>query len=187
MTLLTTENRKINTLMQQAWLCFEKRNLEQSEFLIVRAARLAEQKYGHQSRKLLPVLNATIMIYAHQRNFAAAEAAFKQALFIVGRHPRSHKIREIELLENYAQVLEQADGAEKANGLRAQLLELQSQHKYGNIRRLARSMTPSRSFSQLKQSALTITRRSDRTVFEWLVVCALALVLVGLLTLLVSL
>jgi len=63
------------------------------------------EEYGKDNRKLLPLLNGIGQIYAEMGRFPDAEAAFAQAINILQASQKSYRPRDIEVVENYAQLL----------------------------------------------------------------------------------
>lgn len=172
-------------LIEAAGVCFQQRQFEEGEELLLQALKLRETANGPEHRKLVPILICLGVTYAEAGRFDESERAFRRGLTILQKNPRgADKFREIELLEHYTQMLHRSGRASEASQMDAHLRLLRSENIL--LSGIARHVTPSISVTALKFMEIVGDSKQKRFAVNPLVVLlvVLCLILVGLLVIL---
>lgn len=145
------ESKNIRFLLQRAWDCYSKGQVDECRSLLNSALELSSEKYGENHRKRLPPLSAMALFETRMNNFDEADRLYRVALKIATNYAENNPFRKLELLEDYATMLKKAGkNAELDDVMR----QLQQSHSDSPVAAMmlhhARNLTPSLTLSRLR-------------------------------------
>lgn len=169
----------MDTLTHTAWDCYNMGKYAEAEQLLLQALKAREQQLGKEHRKLIPILNYIGILYVSQKRSVEAEGSFLRALHIAARKPKILG-SEIDVMRNYAALLQAEKRVEEAQQIEACLEEARTKQKLTGMLNLTRNLSSSRNLSRMRR---VMDDTESRLSKETIVRAAILLVIVACCTL----
>jgi hypothetical protein len=140
----------VNLLIKVSWDCFQIGKFDHAEQLLLQALRLRETSLGTTHRRLMPILNSMGQLYAAQDRLVEAESSYLRGLEIACLKQR-YPTYEIDLMQNYEQLLAKMNRIEEAHMVADCLKEAKDKQRVTGLLHLTRNLSTSRNVSSIRR------------------------------------